>query len=249
MEISGIKNLVTLSIICYIDSITDLNMRYDRYFYYSNWAKSAIEGDWNGYNFDGIVLLAIRNQTKYNVLGFTQNDLLINHYNVYTKNINIINGVPLFEDVEKATNENSKLINPYIVIAGILDFISWFDQNQNTLDNAILKCKLQLSRYNKEPSNPTIATFCLWIKNSGHYRNIGMSEFINNNHFINREKYLRAICKHYTLTYNVRIYKGDWSENERFKYYEKIKETIYPKIDKQTIAAIENYIKSNKLHQ
>jgi hypothetical protein len=257
MEISAIKKLVTLSIICYIDSITDHNMRNDRYLYYYNWAKSAIEGNWNGYNFDVIVLLAIRTQTKYNVMGFTQNDLLINHYNVYAKNKNIINDLPLFEDFEKGgiqfliseLNENPKLINPYLVITGILDFISWFDQNQNNLDKAILKCKAQFKSFNIKPSYPTIATFCKWIKESGHYKNIGISSFIKDDKITHREKYVKEICEYYNLTYNVRIIKGDWSENDRLDYYEKIKETIYPKIDNLTITTIDNYIESKKMHQ
>jgi hypothetical protein len=96
---------------------------------------------------------------------------------------------------------------------------------------------------------PTKATFCLLIKNSGHYKQIGMSELMINGAIKNREKYLKAICEYYKLEYQVRMRSAVWSENDRPQYHDEIRELIYPKIDQQTIDAIENYINSKKLHQ
>lgn len=100
----------------------------------------------------------------------------------------------------------------------------------------------------KPISNPVKATFCLLIKNSGHYKNIGITEFIINGTIVNRVNYLKAICTHYNLKYNIRMSKGDWIENDRKQYYDEIKELIYPKIDQQTINSIDNYIKSKNPH-
>lgn len=97
--------------------------------------------------------------------------------------------------------------------------------------------------------NPVKSTFCLWIKNSNHYKVIGLDNFINDDGTVKRKKYVEAVCKHYNLIYKERMIKADWSEEDRIdKYYEKIKNQIYPKIDKETIQAIENYINSNKPH-
>jgi len=95
-----------------------------------------------------------------------------------------------------------------------------------------------------EISNRTITTFCLLLINSGHINLIGLGMYVGQK----RETLVKSICNHYKLMYKIRMIKADWSENENPKYYDKIRNQIYPKIDQQTIDAIENYIISKEPH-
>ncbi|HMP31212.1 MAG TPA: hypothetical protein PKD85_16520 [Saprospiraceae bacterium] len=257
MRIDKIRSEIKLAIITYIDSQSYGNsiLAKKNYEKYIKWAKSATEGRGFDDTIQTIVALAIRQQLPYEVVGFIINDSIKNISDKLERNNSVLNDEPIFKEFDLPENQkfvldvkNPVLINPYIVVGAIWDFIEWYNKNQNDLTKAINNAKSESKKFLEEPSYPTIATFCLLIKNSKHYKAIGMSDLLNDDIIVNRVKFLEAICKHYNLNYNIRMSKADWSEKDRKEKYDKIIKLIFPKIDKETIEAIETYINSNKLH-
>lgn len=110
--------------------------------------------------------------------------------------------------------------------------------------------KLKHDKMYKQPTSPTIRAFCFLVIISNHYKLLPISNFVDENGvFIHAEKSFKTFCEFYHLKYTVRGSKNHVTEKDVPKYYDKIRELIFPKIDQMTIDAIEAYINSKKLHQ
>lgn len=180
------------------------------------------------------------------------NKEIINRVSEINKILMVPSNTISFDDLYKMYN-----VNDFEYILKIIqEFKSFIKENQKleVLEKEMELLKIRHQEIGKnykriknkyvKISHRTKAMFCLLVINSGHINLIGLGMNVGQK----RETLVKSICNHYKLNYAVRMIKSDWSENENPKYFDKIRNQIYPKIDQQTIDAIENYIISKKPH-
>lgn len=250
MEVQTVRAIIKNALIVYIDSKIDQNsiIQKEQYSKYYHWAKHALNGDMLGYNFRSIMFLALYEKSKFNIKGFIEEGSLNNFYKAYSNYKEIINKFEIFQPYSGEDNfVLSKdlpcvLINPYVFVAAIADFIEWYEGNENSLTSSIRIINGELTRLLKLPNGPTIVTLCKLLHLSGISHKLNLHNDV-------RYIYVKNVCDHFNLQYRPRLAKGTWTTRDYIteQDFRKVKDEIYPLLDDITIIHIDECVKNKTI--